>query len=217
MKGPIMTQRSFAHLVNILKGSAAAAAPEASQAAPLPVVTPAPAPAGDAGADAQPQGDFVTVADAVAAATEAKAEGHKAGFAAANARMGAVLGSDAGKANPAMAAFMLTNTEASAETIIGQLATMPAGAAAPAPAAPAAPAGDSPADRIQATTPVVDLGGAAAANNGDDGKTGSEGKPADIWGSYLGMDANGTVAQGGIVGHTYGAAPKGMEGIAHGC
>lgn len=87
----------------------------------------------EAGADAEAALQVVPVADATAVAAEQFAAGRKA----ENARTAAVLGSDIGKANVAMATWMLsTSPDASADAIIAQLSTMPgavkAGAAAPA-------------------------------------------------------------------------------------
>ena len=88
------------------------------------------APAGDEGGSADASAEVVSVADATAVA----AEQYQAGFAAANARMSTVMASAEGQANPSQAAWMLSNApSASAESIISQLKTFPAGANASAP------------------------------------------------------------------------------------
>jgi hypothetical protein len=95
-----------------------------------PAPTGLPAPAAQTGAEEMV--DVVTLADANAAVATARTEG----AAAERERTAAVLNSDAGKANPSTAAFLLnTSPSASADQIIGHMALMPApAAAAPAPA-----------------------------------------------------------------------------------
>lgn len=58
---------------------------------------------------------------ASAATADPAAAAFKRGFAAANARFAAVMESAAGKANIPVAVFMLTESDASAETIIAKL------------------------------------------------------------------------------------------------
>jgi hypothetical protein len=118
----------------------AASASTPAIVASTPAVTPAPAATTPAGEDDTV--DVITLADAQAAVAAAEIRGATA----ERERTNAVLASDAGKANPQMAAFMLNaNPNTAADAIVGQLAAMPkAEAPAPAPAAlvetPAAPA-----------------------------------------------------------------------------
>lgn len=120
------------------------------------------APADNAGADAAV--GVVTLADANAHAADQYAAGRKA----ERERTAAVLGSDIGKANPSMAAWMLsTSPDAGADAIIAQLGTLPGAA----PAASTAPAG------IPDTN--VDLGKPGAAAAVADG--GGEPSGDDIW------------------------------------
>ncbi len=109
--------------------------------------------------------EIVLKDDAVAVA----AEQFTAGRAAERARTAAVLGSDEGKANPAMAGWLLGATpDAKAEDIVAQLKTMPAGASTPAPA---------PAAGIPDTD--VDLGRPAAKDALND--RGAADGQGDVW------------------------------------
>ena len=133
-----------------------ASAPAIVAATPAPPVAPANEPAGDVV-------DVVTLAD-YQRDTQAQ---FAAGAQAERERTAAVFASDAGKANPSMAAFLLnTSASASADQIIAHLGAMPSAAApAPAPAA-AAPAPAAPAITTPlAETPRIDVG--AAPNAGE--------------------------------------------------
>jgi hypothetical protein len=137
--------------------AAAAAAAPAVITPPAPPA-PAPAPAATA-AQADDTVDVVTLADANAAVADAEIRGATA----ERTRTAAVLASDAGKANPSMAAFMLNTTpNATADQIIAHLGTLPAAAAAAAPA----PAAATPAITVPlAETPIITVG--AGANGGE--------------------------------------------------
>lgn len=121
-----------------------------SSSAAIAASTPAPQPPAASQPGSEETVDVVTVTDAQAAVAAAETRGATA----ERTRTSAVLASDAGKANPMMAAWMLEhNASASADAIIAQLGTMPASAVAPAAApaagttatAPAAPAAAAPA------------------------------------------------------------------------
>lgn len=144
--------------------------------------------------------DVVSVADATAVAADQFAAGRKA----ERERTAAVLGSDIGKANPAMAGWMLSSSpDANADAIIAQLKTMP-GAAAPA-------AGQSIPDTN------VDLGkpGAAAAvaegggTSGDDvwaDVQGTKGSDAPVVASDAGRATLAALQAGARTVNTGGAA-----------
>lgn len=142
---------------------------------PAPVAKPADAGSvdGDEGAEAGTQ--VVTFADATAHGTEQFAAGRKA----ERERTAAVFGSDIGKANPSMAAWLLsTGADASAEAIITQLTGMPgASAAAPAPAPAAGGIPDTNVDLGNAS------GAAAAVAEGAGDKSGD-----DIWADVQGKN-----------------------------
>lgn len=128
-----------------------------------------PAPADPPADPADPQDasapKVVTLEDATAVAGEQ----HAAGRAAERARTAAVFGDKAALANPSMAAWMLQNSpDASADSIIKQLANMPASAAH---------AGAS--DQIADTN--VSLGRGAAAD-----MLGAGAEGADVWSSVQG-------------------------------
>lgn len=139
---------------------------------------PAPAPAASAAAD-----QTVVLASEVKPAIDAA---RREGYAAATARFAAVMESDAGKANPFMAVFMLTNSDAKAETIIEKL-----------PSATAAPA---PQGQQRQALPKIDLTGgkpAGAAPNDDEpnANDGSDGKA--FWSGFMaerGITKGGTLA-----------------------
>lgn len=145
----------------------AAAARLSGSTAAIASVPLAPAPAQPPAASqpgAEDAVDVVTLADAQTAVAEAEIRGATA----ERARTSAVLASDAGKANPMMAAWMLEhNASATSDAIIAQLGTMPAAAAAPAPA-PAAAAPAAPAPSAITTpldqTPLIEV--APNANSG---------------------------------------------------
>lgn len=153
-------------------------------AGPAPGATPAPSPA-PSPTDEGPKKttekseaadevvDVVAASDVQKIAADAKA----AGFAEANTRMGAVFASDEGKADPSTAAFLLANSHASADTIIGQLK-------AKAPAA-------APAAKQTVPDTNVDLGKPA----GQDPKAlAEEGAPKgdDPWGDTIAQHAADT-------------------------
>lgn len=153
-----------------MMGSAAAPAVAATGA---PIVAPA-APAAPAapvaGADTSGGGAAGGLTEAqvepmlVAAKAEGNQEGLIAGATAERERTAAVFASEGGQANMPMAAWMLESSpNASADSIIGKLATMPKGSTVASTAAPAAPA---PLTTPLASTPAADLGTPAAANDG---------------------------------------------------
>lgn len=164
-------------------GSATAGAPAGTTVAPAP----------DSATDAS---DGLTETQVepmlVAAKAEGHAEGVTAGATAERERTSAVFASEAGQANMPMAAWMLESSpNASADAIIGKLATMPkatvATTAAPAPAATVT--------TPLASTPKPDLGGGTAANDGNaDGGT----SQADVDSSW--DTAITDIAQGGGFG-----------------
>lgn len=127
----------------------AAQTPSASAPAPTPtVIVPptgastedAPAPTGLTEAQIEPM--------LVAAKADGNAEGMLAGATAERTRTSAVFASEAGQANMPMAAWMLENNpDASAETIVAKLGTMPK-------AGPAA-AVEPPAPVANVTTPLA--------------------------------------------------------------
>lgn len=195
------------------EAAAAAAAEEqapaqaAAPAPPAPAPSPAPAPAAAAktgdeeqqeeqpAAAVQPvpasvladpasaqTGDTCLVSDALALAAKAQ----ETGFAAANARCKLVFDSAEGTANPAMASFLLFNSDANAATVIAQLK------AAPGAAAPAKPA-------RAAVTPRVDLTGGNGASTA--AGTDADGAAAefDPWAARQPTSANGasTIVAGG--------------------
>lgn len=138
-------------------------------------LTAAPAPGADASKGAAPagEGEPATQPNALtedrvetalqAAHAEGVDEGKAAGAKEANDRMTAVFASEEAKANLSMAAWMLgANPAASADSIIAQLKTMPAQAAAPAPAKGALTTPLS-------TTPKADLTGSEPAAELTDG------------------------------------------------
>lgn len=144
---------------NLIRGSAATTDP---------VVAPAPAPAPAPVAQTEQEVQVVTLTDAQAAVETARGEG----AAAERARTSAVLNSDAGKAHPATAEFLLnTSPTASAEQIIGHMASMPAATAAPAK------------EEVKAITtpltetPPINVAPNANAGNADDAETADA-----IWG-----------------------------------
>ncbi len=156
----------FAKLIGTTS-AAAAATPAASAPAGATVAGGAPAAPAPAGASSE-----LTEARVETALQAAHAEGVAEGTKAAQDRMNAVFSSDAGKANLPMAAWMLAETNASADAIIAKLASMPAAAApvaaAPATATPAAAPAATQAQVIGAalaTTPKVAITG---ANDGTD-------------------------------------------------
>jgi hypothetical protein len=131
--------------------------PAAAAPAPTPEPSPTPAPAPAPSADAN--------ADAIAAAQAAKTIGQQD----ANARTAAVFASPEALANPKLAAFLLTETEASADKIIQQLSAQ-APAAAPAAAAPAAAAPATPAPAQPTVASMIDdTAPAASRDQGNDG------------------------------------------------
>jgi hypothetical protein len=164
-----------------MMGSAAAPAVAATGA---PIVAPAApvAPAATGNDPAAPAG--LTEAQIepmlVAAKAEGNAEGLVTGATAERERTAAVFASEGGQANMPMAAWMLESSpNASAESIIGKLATMPKGSPVASTTAPAAPA---PLTTPLAQTPAADLGTPAAANDG----TGQAAPSADdAWDSVM--------------------------------
>lgn len=200
----LMAGNTLSKLSALVRGGSSAAALASVPAVSAPAAD-APAPA--AGADAP-------TLDITAMVAEAEQEGYADGYAAANARTFAVLRSEPGQANMSNALFLLEHSQASADQIIAQLSAA-APAPAPAAAAPAAPAAEaplSPADKLAAATPPVDLGAAT-------GDGGNDAPAEDIWEPTL-KQANqeSSLSAGGIF-HSFGAAkaPAGMEGISHGC
>jgi hypothetical protein len=137
-----------------------------------------------------------------AAHAEGVEEGKTAGAKEANDRMTAVFASEEGKANLSMAAWMLgSNPAASAESIIAQLKTCPAQAAAPAP-------GKAALTTPLAETPKPDLNAGQPAGQANNGGIASGEDSSKIWDSvqataaarFFGA-ATGpipTIAQGGV-------------------
>lgn len=139
MSGSLKNKLLAAAGLSSLMAVASAPATGASEPNPNPDPTPDTTTAIE-GLSAENQAEVV---DAIKAAGDAgKAAGIIEGTKAANARVDEVFQSDAAKANPGLAAFLLTNTDASAAKIVEQVSaqTSAPAAAAPAPAAPAAPA-----------------------------------------------------------------------------
>lgn len=162
-----------------------------------------------AGTEPAPEGGALTEERIEAALQSAQQSGHAEGVSvgakAERERTAAVLGSAEGKANMAMAAWMLASSpDATAESIIAQLKTCPAQAAAPAPK-------PSALTTPLAETPTVDLTGGNAAEAAIDGAA-PEIDSAAIWdsvqaegskrfyGSAFGAVA--PIAQGGMNGAT---------------
>lgn len=148
---------------------------------------------GDAAPESQPDDGGETTTDKpdkgqattdVVAAADAASEinaSYAKGFAAANARMNTVLTSPEGSKNPALAAFLLSNSNASADAIIGQLKSQP-GASAPT------------GQEIPDTN--VDLGsGVDPKAIAEDGSKKDDG---DGWGDAINTTA-GTLGYGGAV------------------
>lgn len=135
-----------------------------------------------------------------AALQSAKAEGVAEGAQAERARTAAVFASAEGKANMAMAAWMLgTNPAASAEAIVAQLKTMPAPAAAAAPAG--AVSAQTPQQELKqqlAETPLVDLNDGQPGANASDGADNAE-SPDKLWDSIQKPGNQASVTRGGMV------------------
>lgn len=167
-----------------------ASAPAIAAASPAPIAPAATEPSADTTVD------VVTLADAQAAVAAAEIRGATA----ERTRTAAVMGSDAGKANPIMAAWMLEhNASVPADAIVAQLGNMPASAvapgAAPAAAAPAPAAEAPPAITVPLTdTPKVEI--APAANNGGAGGM-TQAEIEKLW------DA-GIDAAGATLGNSFG-------------
>lgn len=138
--------------------------------------------------------------------TEGNTAGAIAGATAERERTAAVFTSDAGKANMAMAAWMLSSSPAAtSESIIGQLAQMPQGAAPAAAAAAAAPI-----TTPLAHTPKIDLGGGQGAASGAEEGV-DKAAAADLW-----AESNAEIAQGAgyrpLSGSASITAPGAMNG-----
>lgn len=169
-------------------------------AAPKPVVLVAPAANGGAPAGGEPDdaGPVPITEAAVESALEAahaegKVEGAEEGAQAEAARWNAVMSSDAGKASPALATFMLhANPKATAESLITHLAANPA-AAAPVAAKP-------PVTNALSETPKVEL--TTDANNGDAGEQATD---ADIDKMYAA--SRDRLAASGAYSGAYALAP----------
>lgn len=168
-----------------------------STAAPAAVTPPSGAASG-----AESGATELTAERVEAALQQAHAEGVTEGAQAERDRSAAVFASAEGKANMTMAAWMLgANPAASADSIIAQLKTMPAQAAAPAAAPVAAgPAMTSQEELKQnlATAPLVDLNGGTPGANATDGAVGED-DPAKIWDPILKAQADRSVTSGGLV------------------
>lgn len=182
MKMQLMSRAAVAALA---AGAAAAGGeedPDAGPApAPSPAPAPAPAPAGD-GENAPEASTAVMLAtDAAAAITEART----AGAAEANTRWGTVFASTEAQANPSLAAFLLGNSNANAESIVTQLKAQ---GGTPAPAAtvtePVQPAATIP-------NTAIDIGAETdAAAIVAAGATGVDGKGGDVFDVALANHAN---------------------------
>lgn len=123
--------------------------------------TPAAEPADQGGAEAT--ADVVLATDAAASIRAADA----AGYARANARMSTVFASDEGKANPALAAFMLSESTASADSIVAHLKAQGAPAAPAAATAPVIP--NTSIDLGRGTDPAALVGDDGAGAQAEDG------------------------------------------------
>lgn len=118
----------------------------------------------------------VAAADAQQLATDA----HAKGFAEANTRMSAVFDSEEGQKNPSLAAFMLANTSASAEAIIGKLKTQPAAAGSSAGGSQAIP--DTNVDLGSGTDPKALAEGKGSGGGEKDGWDEAAAKTAASYG-----------------------------------
>lgn len=151
-----------------------------AEAGPLPGDPPAEDPAAlpaAASAQALPAAEVVLVSDAAAVAEDR----FQAGRQQERARTAAVLGSEAGQANMAMAAWMLENNpDATAQAINTRLGTMPAGASTAA------------AEAIPDTEVSLGRGDAAAALAA--GGTATDGDK--IWADVQGQPMLGTTVIG---------------------
>jgi hypothetical protein len=137
--------------------------------------------------------EVVTLADAQAHAAAKFADGRKA----ERERVAAVLGSDQGKANTAMAAFMLsTSPDASADDIIKHLSTMPS-----APVLSASP--------VTIPDTNVDLGKPGAAS----AATGETGKGSDVWDEVQGTGASAPVVSSDASRATLAAIAAGAKTV----
>lgn len=141
--------------------------------------------------------DTVLASVALQGMAEARMLGHGEGFAAANERMKLVFDSAEAKANPAMATFLLLNSDAKAGDVIAKLKEAP-GAAAPARGA---------------VQPRIELnkggnGAAAAAGEGEH----DTGKDADFdpWSKVAALNQPNAFAQPGLTigGTTYVLTPQ---------
>lgn len=147
-----------------LANTAPAAAPPAAGAAP-------------AAGEGDPV-DVITVADAQTAVANARIEGATA----ERDRTSKVFASDEGKANPQMAAFMLSsNPAATSDAIVAHLKTMPAAsAAAPAPAPAATTTTAAPAAAAPAPAPTADLTKTPLIVVDPDANTGGDGGTSEV-------------------------------------
>lgn len=134
----------------------------------------------------------VAAADAQNLATEA----HGKGFAEANARMTAVFASAEAQKNPSLAAFMLANTNASADAIIGQLKAQPAGAVSPS-GTQAIP--DTNVNLGVGTDPKALTGGKGGSDGGKDGWDEANEATAAAYGYSLSAPAVAAQPQGNTI------------------
>lgn len=179
-----MTDRSlFARMMSGVASVGAANAGTTSTAvAPTTPATPAPAASTE-----QPAGEGLTEAQVEpmlqAAKAEGVTEGTQAGADAERARTAAVFGSTEGQANMPMAAWMLESSpNASADSIIAKLATMPKATTVASTTEPAAPVGKV--TTPLAETPKADLGNASQSTDGSSTDT-SANKDKDPWAGTL--------------------------------
>lgn len=145
-------------------------------------------------------GDSGLSADRVEAALQAAhAEGVAQGAQAERERSAAVFASDEGRANMAMAAWMLAaNPVAPADAIVAQLKTLPISASGPAPVSAVQGEGAAVVAQQLAQTPLVDLNGGKPGANANDGQPGPE--SADkLWDSIQRPDNQANVTRGGFV------------------
>jgi len=145
------------------------------------------------GAEAEAEGDADKPLEAVAAsdAVAFGAEQHAAGVAAERARTEKVLSSTEGQANQADAAFLLANTDASADKVIKNLATRKGGSTTTSTSKPA------PTKEAEIEGTNVDLGSGVdpAAALGEGAASTGEGGDSEGWDTAI---ASASYAPGAI-------------------
>lgn len=176
MKSKLLGMAGLGALIASSEASAAAAAPAAPEGGTPPEPNASGAGNTPAGLTAEQETEIVDTLKETSAASELK------GFNDANARVATVFASDAAIANPKLAAFLLTETNASADKVIDQL-----NAQAPAAAAPAATVVE-PAAGAAVTQPTV-ASMAAATPAASRAPTGEEqDEETDVKSVFQGID-----------------------------